>query len=215
MNLRTSLLLPVLASAIITALAQVPNPMPAPGLIVPKTALPYALDHFNNLPQLVPIHHSNVEINNHKGSNTAGALTGGLFFKPKLSVELEGVHARSIVHDVKPVFYLHLLQDPGDTGPEDVYTILRGMPDKDRRIFAQVRFSQMGGDTKREDGMVETITEHLPDGWLRLTPKEPLVPGEYAVSPVMRSQNAFPTMIYDFTLDPAAPNSSEAVQARP
>jgi hypothetical protein len=214
MHLRLLGALSVLALATSPTFAQIPSPMPAPGLVVPRGALPYALDHFSSQPQLVPIHHTSVEINNHKGSNVAGALTGGLFFKPKLTVEVEGEHARSIIHDVKPVFYLHLLQDPGDTGPEDVYTILRGMPTKDHRIFAQIRFSQIGGDTKREDGLVETITEHLPDGWLKLTPKEPLIPGEYAVSPVMRSQNAFPTMIYDFTLDPAGPNGTDTVKPK-
>ena len=203
----------VLALGACQALAQqIPDPMVAPGLTVPRSALPFAVDHFQGAPQLVPIHHSNVEVNNHKGANVAGSIMGSVFYKPKMTVEVEGEHARSVVHDTRPVFYLHILQDPGDTGPEDVYAIIKAMPDKGRRIFAKVRFTQMTGDAKRDDGMVDTITEHLPNGWLKLTPRDALAPGEYAVSPIMKSQNAFPTMVYDFMLDPAAPNATDAVQ---
>jgi hypothetical protein len=216
MHLRFFGLAAVFTFAACQTLAQeIPDPMVAPGLVVPRTALPIAVDHFQNAPELVPIHHSNVELNNHKGANVAGSIVGGIFYKPKMTVEVEGAHARSVVHDAKPTFYLHMLQDPGDTGPEDVYAIIRALPEKDRRIFAQVRFTQMTGNAKRDDGIVETVTEHLPNGWLRLTPKDALTPGEYAVSPIMRTQNAFPTMIYDFMLDPSAPNATDALLARP
>jgi len=216
MNPRVPSLIFALAFAAAKIFAQIPDPMPAPGLVVPRTALPYALDHFHTLPELVPIHHSSVEVNNHKGANLAGSLTGGIFFKPKMTIELPGAHARSIIHDTKPAFYLHMLQDPdgkGDTeaSESDVYAIIKAVPANDRRIFVQLRFAQLSGDTKKDNGLVGSTLERLPGGWIRITPNEPLPPGEYAISPVFKAQNTFANMIYDFSLAPDAPNAADAV----
>ena len=99
MTPRTYLLISALAFTTVQAFSQIPDPMPSPGLVVPRTALPYALDHFHTLPELVPIHHSSVEVNNHKGANLAGSLTGGIFYKPKMTIEVAGAHARSVILD--------------------------------------------------------------------------------------------------------------------
>jgi hypothetical protein len=216
MTPRTYLLISALAFTTSQAFAQIPDPMPSPGLVVPRTALPYALDHFHTLPELVPIHHSSVEVNNHKGANLAGSLTGGIFYKPKMTIEVAGAHARSVIHDTKPTFYLHMLQDPdgkGDTesSESDVFAIIKAVPANDRRVFVQVRFAQLSGDAKKDDGLVGTTLERLPGGWIRLTPNEPLPPGEYAISPVFKAQNTFATMVYDFSLAPDAPNAVDAV----
>ena len=88
-----------------------------PGLKVPDRDIPYALDHFNGNPQLIPVHHSAVQINNHKGANVAGSLAGSFFYKPKMSFEVAGEHSRTTLHDLQPVFYLRGLQDP-DGGDE-------------------------------------------------------------------------------------------------
>jgi hypothetical protein len=52
------------------------KPEAAPGLRVPGTAMPYALDSFAGKPELIPIHHSNVSVNNHTGANVAGGWRG-------------------------------------------------------------------------------------------------------------------------------------------
>lgn len=187
------------------------SPEVAPGLRLSGGNVPLALDKFQGKPELVPVHHSTVEMNNHKGANLAGSLAGSVFYKPKITVEVAGAHARTTLHDARPAFYVRVMQDPG--GPDDgpAFAILHAIPDKDRRVFAQIKFTQLTGNAKRNDGLVDTTTEKLPDGWVKVTPNEPLTPGEYALAPVLKQQNAFSTVVYDFALNPAAPNAPDAV----
>ena len=194
--------------------AQVPEP--APGLRIPSGSLPYALDHFDGKPQLVPVHHSSVELNNHKAANVAGSLAGSVFYKPKMSVEVSGASARTVLHDPKPAFYVHTLQDTdggGDAAGSEApaFAIVTALVDKDRRIFAQIRFTTLTGNAKRNDGVVESTTERLPDGWLKITPQAPLAPGEYALTPVPKAQNAFSSVVFDFRIAPLAANAPDAV----
>lgn len=41
------------------------TPMAAPGLRIPGTAIPYALDEYKGKLELVPIHHSTITVNRH------------------------------------------------------------------------------------------------------------------------------------------------------
>ena len=159
----------------------------------------------------MPVHHSTVEMNNHKGANIAGSLAGSVFYKPKITVEVAGAHARTVLHDPRPSFYVRVMDDPGGADDGPAFAILHAIPDKDRRVFAQMRFTQLTGNAKRNDGLVESTTEKLPGGWVKVTPNAPLTPGEYAFAPVMKQQNAFSTVVYDFALDPTAPNATDAV----
>ncbi|CAN5582348.1 hypothetical protein BH10ACI4_BH10ACI4_08580 [soil metagenome] len=190
----------------------------APGLTISNGGLPWALDTFKGKPELVPIHHSTVEVNNHKGANVAGSLAGSFFYKPKMTVELAGLHARTTVHATQPSIYLHKNGDSdpgGESAASDtmVWAVVRATVTKDRRIFAKVQFTQLTGNARRSDGVVDTTLETLPGGWLKLTPKTALEPGEYAVTPILKNQNTFSTVVYDFTLDPNGANASDAVSA--
>ena len=206
----------LLSLAAVSASAQNTAPLAAPGLRVPGGSVPYALDAYAGKPELVPVHHSAVQINNHKGANVAGSLAGSFFYKPKLTFEVEGAHARTVLHAPTPSFYVHTMDDPGgDSSDEPVFAILRAVPDKDRRVFAKVQFTQLTGNAKRSgDGVVETTTERLPGGWLKITPTAPLPTGEYAFSPIEKAQNAFSTVVFDFAIDPAAANATDAVPAQ-
>ena len=78
---RSSTVYGVLLLLSATSLLRGQVPEPAPGLKVPDRDIPYALDHFNGNPQLIPVHHSAVQINNHKGANVAGSLAGSFFLQ--------------------------------------------------------------------------------------------------------------------------------------
>ena len=188
----------------------------APGLTITNGSVPWALDEFHGKPQLVPIHHSTIEFNNHKGANVAGSLAGSFFYKPKMTTELAGLHARTVLHLTQPSIYVHSIDDPepgGESAASNtmVWAIVRATLAKDRRVFAKVQFTQLTGNARRTDGLLETTAETLPGGWIKLTPKGALEPGEYAVTPIMKTQNTFSTVIYDFTLDPNAANAADAV----
>ncbi len=198
------------------AIAQGSAPEAAPGLRVPDGRRPYALDTFAGTSELVPIHSSAVQTNNHKGSNVAGSLLAGPFYKTKFTTELAGASARSVLHTLTPTFYVHV--DPIDEGGGQSmvagWAIVHAAVDKDRRLLSTVKFTQLSGNAKRNDTQVEVTVVTLPDGWLSVTPKSPLTVGEYALLPVMRQDNMFSTSVFDFKLDPAADNAPDAIQPK-
>jgi hypothetical protein len=195
--------------------AQTSLPVVAPGLSIPSGsgAIPLALDQYDGKPELVPVHHSTVELNNHAGANFAAGM---VFAKAKATTELTGSHARVTLHDPKPAFYVHVDVDPdsaGDSAKSDtaVWGLVQATVAKDRRIFARIQFTQITGHAKRADGQIDTDTETLSGGWLKIVPKAPLTPGEYAITPIPKTPNSFSTVVFDFTLDPTAPNATEAI----
>lgn len=187
-------------------------PEPIPGLRLPNGSRPWALDQFSGKPQLVPIHSSAVQTNNHKGSNVAGGLLAGPFYKSRFSTELQGIKAQTVLHTGSPVFYLHF--DPqADAGQSAMagWAIVHAVVDKDRRLLSTVKFTQLTGNAKRNDTQIEATTESLPDGWIRITPKDALPAGEYALEPVLKQENAYSLAVYDFRIDAAAQNDADAL----
>ena len=204
-------LLPALvAFAVAAGNAQGTPPVVAPGLSVPSTGLPYALDHYQGKAELVPMHHSTVDVNSHNGANVAGSLAGSFFYKPKTTIELAGEHARTVLHDQTPALFLHTLLDPD--GAE--FAIVKAVANKDKRVFSEIRHTQLTGNAKRKDGAVETRREALGDGWIKITPVAALPPGEYGFLPLPKNQNTFSTMIFDFAIAPDAPNAGDAVMPK-
>lgn len=194
--------------------AQAQNtPEPVAGAHITNGSIPWAVDVFEGKQEMVPIHHTTVDVDNHRGRNVAGSLAGGFFYKPKMTTEVEGTHARVALHTGKPSFYVHVNSDPdGDpTSAFDHWAIVRAVVKKDHRVISQVSFTQLTGKAKRDDSQVEATAETLPGGWLKITPVDPLAPGEYALVPITRVANTFSTVVYDFTIDPNAPNAPDAV----
>jgi hypothetical protein len=191
------------------------SPEPIPGVHIPNGSVPWAVDVYDGKQQIVPIHHTAIEVNNHKGANVAGSLAGSFFYKPKMTTEVNGAHARLALHTDKPIFYVRVMDDPdGDSsGTFSHWAIVRATVKKDRRILAKVNFTQLTGNAKRSDSQVDATLETLPDGWLKITPANPLAPGEYALQPVTKVANTFSTVIFDFSIDPKAPKAPDALSA--
>jgi hypothetical protein len=189
------------------------SPEPIPGVSIPNGNTPWALDLYYGKQEIVPIHHTEVELNNHKGANVAGSLAGSVFYKPKATTEIDGAHARVALHSDKLIFFVHVMDDPGGDPSVPSWAIVRATVKNDRRILAQITFTQLTGNAKRNDSLVETVVEKLDNGWLKIISKEPLSPGEYALEPVMKVANTFSTAVFDFTVDPKGPNAPDAISA--
>ena len=144
----------------------------------------------------------------------AGGLLAGPFYKSKLTTELQGSAAKTVIHTAIPVFYLHMNQDP-DSGQSAMagWAIVHAIVDKDRRLLSTVKFTQLTGDAKRNDAQIEIEVKELPGGWLEITPKDQMPYGEYALEPVMKQENAYSLSVYDFRVDPFADNDSDVVSA--
>lgn len=188
-------------------------PEPIPGVHITNGTIPWAVDVYNGKQELVPIHHTDIDLNNHRGANVAGSLAGSFFYKPKATTEIPGAHARVALHTGKPVFYVHVMNDPGGDPSDANWAIVRAVVKKDRRVLAQIKFTQLTDNAKRSDAQVEATVEQLPDGWLKITPTDPLAPGEYALMPIPRTQNAYSVAVFDFSLNPNGPNAPDALSA--
>ena len=192
------------------------RPVIVGGLSVPGTSMPYALDTFKGKPELVPIHHSNVSVNNHAGANIAGEMAGSFFYKPKMTTELPGATAEITLHARRPVIYFHVDDQDGSSADHNEnlvgWAIVRARSDKDKRIVSQIRFTQLTGHGKRNDAIVDTKEVHLPNGWTTLTPNEDLANGQYVLTPIYKAGNSFAYTVYAFGVDPSAPEAEGAVK---
>lgn len=189
------------------------TPEPAQGLRIPNGSRPWALDQVNAKPELVPLHSSAVQTNNHRGGNVVGGLFAGPLYKARFTTELDGPSAKTAIHSSSPVFYLHIDSDPDGTAQtlQIGWAIVYVVADKNHRLLSTVKFTQFTGTAKRNDAQIDVSTETLPDGWLRIVPKLPLAPGEYALEPVFKQESAFSALVYDFRIAPDAPSDPDVI----
>lgn len=196
--------------------------MVAPGLTIPANlrSLPLAFEDLGGKMQLIPIHHSTVSINKHTGANVAGALAGSFFYKPKLTTELSGLHARTILRSEHPTFYLQVMDDAADAGDAKdpaltnwalVHVAIEG----DHRIISNMRYTALTGSSKRNEELEDISLDKLDHGWIRITPHNNLEPGEYALTPIPIAKGTFSTVVYDFTLDPNGASPADGFAPQP
>lgn len=176
----------------------------APGLTITNGYVPSALETVEGKQQLVPVHASAVQTNNHKGSNVAGGLLAGPFYKPKFTTEIEGNTSPTVLHTATPSFYV-LMPSLGDGASMFAgWAIVRAGVDKDRRLLTTVKFTQLTGNAKRDASQVESKSEEPEEHWVKITPTAPLAPGEYVLMPVLKQANSFSMTVYDFRVDASA-----------
>ena len=63
---------------------------------------------------------------------------------------------------------------------------------------------QITGKVTQEQHLVKTTTNRLAGGWTKLTPTEPLAPGEYAVVEML-GKEGMNLYVWDFGVNPKAP----------
>lgn len=187
-------------------------------LTIPNARTPWAVDTYQSHPQLVPIHHSTIHVNMHRGANFAGELAGSFLYRPKVTTELDGLHARAQLHTKTPVFYLFLESDDdsgGDTKDAETYTfaIVKAGSSKDKRIMDRLSYNALTTKAKRVDELVETTSTRTPDGWIRIEPKQPMDEGEYCILPVPKTNGTYSTEVFDFGINLGAPNEKDVIAA--
>ena len=185
------------------------------------TGTVWALDQSADSPQLVHLRYAGTEVNNHKASNILKSNLGPFVYKPKVTVEVEGDKAAVRLRSTSPVMFIRCsVQDDAAPGSKAESTrtdwaLLVLTAKDDRRIASTMAFTQFTGSAKRSEGQVEIAIEKFgATSWYKITPKKPLEPGEYGLVQLPRVQNQFPTRIFDFAIDPKAPNNPEAVKPK-
>ena len=213
------------------------TPEVAKDLRLPEEDSTLALDTFRGTPELVPLAQTDSDLNRNTAHNLLKAAVNPLSAAHQI-VQLKGETSPVQLHVKDPVLYLrigdetvgstagtpltvdthgatsHTQNDPAGGSPNSRYVIVRADVRTGVRVIASFRIGLLGGSQHQED-VVETTTELLPGGhWLKITPREPLDFGEFALMEVI-SDKAVNLGVWDFGVHPVAPENRDIIKPEP
>jgi hypothetical protein len=213
------------------------TPEVAKDLRLPEEDSTLALDTYHGTPELVPLAQTDSDLNRNTGHNLLKAAVNPLAAAHPI-VTLKGEASPIQLHVKDPVLYLRIgdesvgnttgapltvdthgatsrvQNDPAGGSPTSRYVVVRADVRKGARVIASFRIGLLGGVQHQED-VVETTTELLPGGhWLKITPREPLDFGEFALMEVI-SDKAVNLGVWDFGVHPVAPENRDILKPEP
>lgn len=192
------------------------TPEVAPGLRLPREEGVFLLDPYQGEVALVELVQEGGEINAERGKNMLRAAINP-FGSMKQSIELKGTKARVQAHSTQPVFFVNVPFDPSvadeEGGPKSAdapgrYRIVRVRVRKDARVVGNLKI-KFTGKVTQEGNWVPAREQPVSGGWVKVTPEQPLPPGEYALVEMLgpREMNLY---VWDFGVDPSAPRNASA-----
>ena len=199
------------------------SPHVAPGLRLPSEGGVYVLDTYLSEPQLVPLEQSTGEVNRHMGRNVLRAAINPVS-GAKQTIELAGPSAKAQVHASVPAFYVNLDPEQEDAVtdssiksnqelPWDRFRVLRVQVKGDKRIVGAIKTAVYGKVTQ-EHQSVPVTAEQLGEGWVKITPKESLQPGEYALAEML-GKEGMNSYVWDFGMHSSAPPNLAVIRPDP
>lgn len=209
------------------------TPKVAPGLHLPDQDGVFVLDNFQNIPELVRVEQTAGNVNTDATHNVLRAAITS-FHGAQEPVRIDGQAAKVRVHVNEPVLYVSLNVNNGEqvapesalvvnthgdsaqadkdsySSPESHYAIVRVDVRPGQRVIGAVRISRVGTVTQSED-IVPVNAEILPGRhWMKLTPKEPLEVGEYALMEIL-APGMINLDVWDFGVSPNAPENRHPI----
>lgn len=94
----------------------------------------------------------------------------------------------------------------------DRYRIVQLQKTKDARVLGNVNVAIYGKVSQKEN-WIKTVSAPAGGNWVKITPAEPLAPGEYAVVELL-DKGQVNLYVWDFGVDPNAPANANAWTAR-
>jgi hypothetical protein len=213
------------------------TPEVAKDLRLPEEDSTLALDTFRGTPELVPLAQTDSDLNRNTAHNLLKAAVNPLSAAHPI-VTLKGEASPVQLHVNDPVLYIRIgdesvgntagtpltvdthgatsriQNDPAGGSPTSRYVIVRTDVRKGARVIDSFRIPLLGTG-KRQEGVVETTTQVLPGGhWLKITPKESLDFGEFALMEVI-SDKAVNLGVWDFGVHPVAPENRDIIKPEP
>jgi len=208
-------------------------PLVAPGLHLPDRDGVFILDNFQSIPELVHLDQSTGNVNRDTNHNVLRAAIGS-FSGAKEPVRINGQSARVRVHVDDPVLYVSLntgnseeiapedamvvnthgansVQNKDDySSPDSHYAIVRVDVHPGERVIGALRVSH-AGDAVQSADIIPTKAEILTGKhWMKLTPKEPLPIGEYALMEIIQP-GVINLDVWDFGVSPNAPENKHPI----
>jgi hypothetical protein len=218
---------------------QIDRPLVAAGLRLPDAGGIFLLDTYKDQPQLIELSQQGGELNKHTGKNVLRAAVNPLSLSSKQTIELKGARAHTQAHVAQPVIFASVdtigtqsqdaasaLASAGkgrsssvpaaapakDTATPDRYALVRMEKIKDTRVIGSMNVS-VSGKVSQKQNLLKVTTTPLGKSWIKITPLEPLTPGEYAVVELL-DQGQINLYVWDFGVDPSAPANANAWTAQ-
>jgi hypothetical protein len=197
------------------------SPQVAPGLRLPPEGGVYALDTYLNQPELVPLDQTGGEINRHTGHNVLRGVLNPVG-AAKHTIEIPGPSSKLQIHAVLPTIYINIdssgdedVDNPKSNAPAaelpwDRFRIVQAEVKGDKRIVGQIRVAVYGKASSQED-VIPATAEQIGEGWIKLTPKAPLAPGEYAIAELLGKEGVN-SYVWDFGVHPNAPANLSVIR---
>lgn len=187
-----------------------------PGIPLPPYGTAWILDSTENKSRLVRLRPSGAVANKHAGENLARAEF--MVLKDVSTLDLFGASAGLRISSHTPAIFIRKsdseLQQPQSaiaaTAAASHYVLVRMRAVENRRVLCSFSYWKLGGKRTRHEEGVEASTEEIAGGrWLKLTPKQPLADGEYAVVSMPEDKTQAGTSAYDFGVGaPARPQAN-------
>lgn len=208
---------------------QARSPQVAPGLRLPDEGGIFLLDTYQDQPQLSELQQSGGELDKNTKSNILRAAINPLA-GVKQTIELPGAHAKIQSHTTVPSLYINIDTDANQGAPATVqaatgepppqppnnserFKIIRIQIKSGKRVAGAIKIAVTGKMKTDERFVAATITP-TSGGWVKVTPTEPLVAGEYAVAEML-GKEGMNLYVWDFGVNPAAPANASAWKPDP
>lgn len=209
------------------------TPEVAPDLRLPEEDSLLALDTFRGTPELVPLPQQGSDLNRETAHEVQKVEVNPASSPHRLG-DIREERADVQLHVPDPVFYVRVGNEaadpdgggqgmvvntngqsgratPGTGSQNSGYVIERVDVRRGLREIDSFRLGQLGSGEKQRD-VIETRLQTLPGGhWLKITPVEPLLFGEYALIEVL-SDRAVNLDVWDFGVHPDAKENTEALR---
>ena len=219
-------------SAVRTA-EQEQMPRVAAGLNLPNEDGVFVLDSFQGIPELVQITQSSGDVNRGGTHNVLRAAIVS-FRGAQEPVRINGQAAKVKLHVEDPALYVSLTKTGGEveeesafvvnthgddavndkndySSPASRYVIVRVQVVPGERLIGAIRLRRLNGKIVQSEDIVPTTATILPGGyWMKLTPKEPLTVGEYALMEIL-APGEVNLDVWDFGVDPDAAENQHAL----
>ncbi len=187
-------------------------PTVAPRLRLPDSDLGgvYLLDQWKGRPELAEILQNGADMTK-KNSNGMRTVPNPLATRHQ-SMTLQGAHAHVQSHVTTPVLYLCVQTGEKAANVASHYRVVRVESDVKRNTRSVATLNiKLSGKTSQTERFVPSTASKVNEGaWVKVTLDQPLEPGEYAVVEML-SEEEMNLYVWDFGVDPAAPENLNAM----
>jgi hypothetical protein len=207
-------------------------PEVAKGLELPDMDSIFVLDTYQGRPELVELQPNElaVDAKSHHGLSTLNPMAG-----QRASLELPGAHAKAHLHVNDPTIYVslevtddaekvlsHALtvstnnakeianRKHGAHSAQSGFAIVRVDERKAVRVVGAIHISPTGNITQSEDTIPMKVEMMPGKHWMKLTPAQSLVIGEYALVEII-SPSEINQVVWDFQVDPRTGDNDGAL----